>query len=396
LQQVVTRIVFAFIFLFSFYHTNAQDSCRLQVSIITCGTGEDLYSIYGHSAVRIIDSCNESDIVYNYGTFNFSDPDFYIKFTRGKLDYYVDSDNFSDFMGTYVFEGRSVQEQVLNLNQKDAKQIQLFLNENLKEENKNYKYDFLFNNCSTKIRDIFTNLFKGRYEYGSVIPNDSMSFKTVLDYYERNLHWERVGIDLLMSNIVDRKMTNYESMFLPDYLMKGFAKATLDGNKLVKETKLLLAEKNIPTKQTNFPLLIFWAFFALIFLMSNSPIFSKYLKYFDIPYFFILGILGTFILFMWLGTDHKVCAWNRNLLWAFPLHFIFAFLITFKSEKISQYARYASWLIVLCVLFGLFAAQTIPMELYPLILITYIRLIHYKKMQHQNTFSFMTFNDLWK
>ncbi|MBK8144797.1 MAG: DUF4105 domain-containing protein [Bacteroidetes bacterium] len=105
---------------------NCQDSCRLRISILTCGVAEELYSSYGHSAVRIIDSCAGTDIVYNYGTFNFGDPDFYIKFTRGKLEYYLNDESFEGFLSLYKEENRKVQEQVLRLGAEDALAVSNF------------------------------------------------------------------------------------------------------------------------------------------------------------------------------------------------------------------------------------------------------------------------------
>lgn len=357
----------------------AQDTARLRISMLTCGTGQDLYSIYGHSALRIIDSVRGTDKVYNYGTFNFGDPDFYMKFTRGKLPYYLNDDDFSDFLSLYEYEKRSMYEQILNLNPKDALAVQDFVLNNLKPENKYYRYDFLYDNCSTRIRDIFTKLFGKRFSYGEACESDSMSFRTILDHYERNLHWERVGINLLMSNEVDKKMTNEQSMFLPDYLMKGFAGAVLDGKPLVRETLKLLPEPSFVADIPNQPKMWFWGISLLLIFLSFLPAMHKPLMYVDVLLFLVLGLLGCLMLFMWFGTEHQVCTWNRNLLWAFPLHLVFAFLIPRQSEMASAYARYASWLIVLSLFYNLFAIQKFSAEFIPIIILIMFRLNHYAK-----------------
>lgn len=351
----------------------------LRISILTCGTGPDLYSIYGHSAVRVIDSLRETDIVYNYGTFNFSDPDFYMKFTRGKLLYYVNDEVFSDFVSLYQAEGRSVYEQVLALHAADALKVQDFLLQNIKPENKYYRYDFLFDNCSTRIRDIFTGLFGKRFAYGPAITSDSISFRTLLDFYERNLHWERFGINLLMSHRVDEKMSSEQSMFLPDYLMKGFRGAQLDGRPVVAETLQLLPEPAIAKDVPNEPRLIFWGLLLMLVLLSFVPALKAPLLLFDVLFFMLLGLLGCLMLFMWFGTEHEVCAWNRNLLWAFPLHLVFAFLLPRKLELAANYARYASALLVLSMIYGLFAEQKYMPELTPLLLLTLFRLSRYSR-----------------
>lgn len=356
-----------------------SNTCGLRISLLTCGTGSELYASYGHSALRIVDTCHRQDIVYNYGTFSFSDPDFYSKFTRGKLPYYLASESYDGFMEIYQEEGRSVTEQVLRLKPEDALVVQHFLYENLKEENKYYRYDFLYDNCSTRIRDLFDKQFAHRIEWGPIIANDSLPFRTVLDYYERNLHWERFGINLLMSDLVDRKMTSMQSMFLPDYLEKGFDKATLDGNKLVGEKQDLLPQGHASEIPLNEPKWYLWGLLLVIVLLSRFEKLRPLLVYFDVLLFMILGLLGMLMLFMWLGTEHKVCAWNRNLLWAFPLHVVFAALIPTKKEMVSRYAKYASWLLVVAVLYSFFAEQKYMPEIFPLLILIYLRLGKYSK-----------------
>ena len=119
---------------------NAQYTSRLRISLLTCTPGEELYSIFGHSALRVIDSNSVTDYVFNYGTFDFGDEDFYLKFTRGKLLYFVSIDRTQDFIFDYINEGRGITEQVLDLSGNEKKEIQHALIENLKEENRFYKY----------------------------------------------------------------------------------------------------------------------------------------------------------------------------------------------------------------------------------------------------------------
>lgn len=356
---------------------SAADSCSLRISILTCGVGDELYSCYGHSAIRIVDTCHGTDVVYNYGTFNFNDPDFYMKFTRGKLPYYVNAESMNAFMGLYMAEGRGVYEQVLGLNRQDALRVQLFLENNCKEENKYYHYDFLLDNCSTRVRDVFQKLFGGRLQLGYAMANDSCSFRDVLDIYEREKHWERFGINLLMSDVVDRKMSNLQSMFLPDYLMKGFAGAIMDGRQLVLETIPLLPQQVQIPHRINQPRLFLWALLLAVVLLSANKRFRNALTYFDVLLFLVTGLLGCFMLFMWLGTEHAVCGWNRNIFWAFPLHVLLAVLIPRKSDLVGRYASYASWLLIVSVLYGVVAEQAYIPEITPLLILLFFRLNRY-------------------
>jgi len=124
-------------------------------------------------------------------------------------------------------------------------------------------------------------------------------------------------------------------------------------------------------------LFFFLLFAAAYFLLSRLKTLKSSMIYLDSALFLIAGLLGIIMLFMWFGTDHKVCAWNRNLFWAFPLHLIFAGMLTFKSEKVSTYARSASWLITLSLIYQFFAQQKFDIEILPLILIIWLRLRYY-------------------
>lgn len=132
---------------------NAQDSSRLRISLLTCTPGEELYSTFGHSALRVTDSNAVTDLVYNYGTFNFDDEGFYLKFARGKLLYYVSVELFRDFAANYQYENRGITEQVLNLSGEEKIRMRHFLEENLQPQNRYYKYDFFFDNCTTRLRE---------------------------------------------------------------------------------------------------------------------------------------------------------------------------------------------------------------------------------------------------
>ena len=137
------------------YFAKAQDdSCTLRISLLTCTPGEELYSTFGHSAIRVVDLRNNTDLIFNYGTFDFNDPDFYKKFVQGKLLYFVSVDSIQNFLWEYEYFKRGVMEQVLNLTCAEKQNMIAALFENAKEENKYYRYDFNYDNCTTRLRDI--------------------------------------------------------------------------------------------------------------------------------------------------------------------------------------------------------------------------------------------------
>src|SRR5207237_648325 len=129
-------------------------TCSLRITVLTCSPGQDLYSIFGHNALRITDSSKGTDVIYNWGTFDFNEPNFYLKFMRGKLLYFLSPDKLEDFMYEYQYEGRSVNEQVLDISCEEKMKIKQLVDINMTGDNRFYKYDFLYDNCTTRIRDI--------------------------------------------------------------------------------------------------------------------------------------------------------------------------------------------------------------------------------------------------
>ena len=148
------RLLFIFS-LFTFHFSSfAQDSCGIRISLLTCTPGTELYSTFGHSALRVFDSSNNTDLVYNYGTFEFYDPDFYNKFVKGKLLYFVSIDSLPSFMEEYDYYKRGITEQAINISCEEKQRMVAALFENAKEENKYYRYDFNYDNCTTRLRDM--------------------------------------------------------------------------------------------------------------------------------------------------------------------------------------------------------------------------------------------------
>jgi len=201
-------------------YCKAQDSSHIRISLLTCTPGDELYSTFGHSALRVVDSSSVTDIVYNYGTFNFGDKDFYLKFIRGKLLYYVSIENFQDFKNDYQQDNRGITEQVLNFSAEEKIKIEEALIENLKEENKYYKYDFFFNNCTTRLRDIIENNKHPHPVFNYVMPVGSTFRNAIYQYLDKGEEpWSKLGIDLLLGAKTDAVMTARQSQFLPDNLM---------------------------------------------------------------------------------------------------------------------------------------------------------------------------------
>jgi hypothetical protein len=320
----------------------SDSSCRLQISLVTCAPGNELYSIFGHTAIRVFDSTNGSDVFYNYGTFDFDDPNFLVKFVRGKLDYYLSVESANDFFLTYQNERRTVTEQVLALSPQEKKSILQALLINISGNNKYYKYDFLFDNCTTRARDII----KGRSSFSQekLVPPGT-TFRNMLYVYldSSGMCWSKLGIDILLGSKIDKPVTIEQSNFLPDYLMFAFDSSNAK-HKLIEDKKVYKAfGVNNISKNNSQPLLVFGSLFLLMLLASFSK--NKFIQntyhYSSLFFVFITGIIGVLLLFMWLGTDHKSCSYNYNILWALPTNFIAAFTVNKEANYRKIYFRFA-------------------------------------------------------
>ena len=384
MAKTLQKILLAFFLLLaSQQQTIAQDSSRLRISLLTCTPGEELYSIFGHSAIRIIDSNNVTDYVYNYGTFNFDDEGFYLKFVRGKLLYYVSLERADDFIYNYMASGRGITEQLLNLSAKEKITVQKALNENLKEENKYYKYDFFLDNCTTRLRDIITNNKNPKPVLPAVMPANTRFRQAIHSYLDKGgQYWSKLGIDILLGAPTDKIMTAAEQEFLPDNLMSA-----LDSSKNVKiiASKTNLYEIGEQKKDDNLftPILCFSLLFLMIFLigLSKSKFSTIFLIGFDHVFFFIIGLLGILLILMWVATDHTMTKNNFNLIWALPTHTLASFFITSNKKYAKKYFLFTMILMIALLISWLLLPQEMNNSLLPIVLLIFYRSYarHYKK-----------------
>jgi Domain of unknown function (DUF4105) len=377
--NIVYQFLLAMVFTFACSTSNAAP---MQISLITCGTGDELYASFGHSGIRIVDSANGSDNIYNYGMFNFGDPNFYSKFVKGTLLYYSAAEPSEQFMYAYQMDKREVKEQVLNLNDSQCVALKKILDNNNLEQNKYYKYDFLFNNCSTKLRDIFDTLLGNQLVYKKVLPDDSLTFMQMLNSYLTTKHASRIGIDIILCSRVNDMMDNRESMFLPEWLSDNFAAATINGQSMVKETKMLLPDGEQKSMPFN---VLKWLFLIIsiagIWFSVKKPS-LVFWKWFDAVLFTTLGLLGCLFLFMWFVADHVETNHNACLLWALPTHLFWAYLA--NKKKFENYANISLFLAGLAIVIVHPLLQSTALEIYPLIALIIVRLFSYTSWQKNN------------
>ncbi len=362
-----------FIFCGNVYSQNIQLSNKAEVSIITVGQGENLYDSFGHSAIRIKDKANRLDRVYNYGTYNFNTPNFYTKFAQGKLLYDLSSYPFYYFLKAYINENRSVSEQILDLSLTEKQNYFNYLENNAKPENKKYLYDFFYDNCATKIREVNSNVLgKENLNYHDSILNENKTFRNLIHQKLNNQPWGKFGIDLALGSVIDKKASPKEYTFLPEYIKKSFANTTrakLD-IPLVKQTKTLYKSKKQKVSNTFFSPFIITTIIALliVFLTYFEYKKKKQNKILDFSILFLTGIIGLIIFLLWFATDHSATKGNFNILWAFLPNLIIAFTV-FKNRKFQKnYYLFIFILILLNLIFWVFKIQVFNFAILPLLI----------------------------
>jgi len=361
--------------IFSFSANAQEKPSALRISLITCTPGAELYSVFGHNALRIVDSAAGTDIAYNFGTFNFNDPDFYTKFVRGKLMYYLSQENFNDFLFSYQYFKRGVSEQVLNLSDQEKKAIQQALFENLREENRSYKYDFFYDNCSTRLRDIIFNSKSSQASNPPSFLPEGLTFRDHLHTYldRAEMNWTKLGIDIILGLEADTKMSISDAMFLPEFLAKGVTATELKSKKLSNDAVVLIPDAQpVPIKsqfwKTPFFVFLVISLFMILPLASKNQLVNKIQGVLTKVVFMSAGLIGLLLVFMWVATDHQSTAKNLNLVWAFPLHLIFVFRFNDLPIWLKAYAKAYVILVVLLLLISIVFPGIITYTLYPLMI----------------------------
>lgn len=382
IKHFLASLLVGVFLLFGFVQAKAfQLSDKAEISLITCAPGNGASTVYGHTAIRVKDFRSGYDIAFNYGIYDFDAPNFLYRFASGETDYLLAGYKFDAFVNSYKRNKRSVHEQVLDLTPVEKQNIVDFLIWNAKPENRIYRYNFFFDNCATRVRDVIADNVEG----GITFNEEKYSHKTLrqlVEDYHGKLLWLTFGIDLVVSSESDREVTFWEEMLLPDYLMNHFAEATkTSGNiPLVKKTITVYESGANEYKQSKLlDPFFFFLFVAVLLAIFSFKQFKKNEMRIGFDYFIygFIGLMGVVMSWMAIYSEHPAMSPNYNLLWALPINLLFVFVLIVKKwrAKTKYYHLFISVWLILFVAFSVFIPQEFHPVFYLLIIIVLCRSI---------------------
>ena len=342
---------------------------RIQISLLTCSPGKEVWAQYGHTAIRYYDKESGEDLAINYGIFSLDQTYFIPRFVLGMTDYRMGVQPMDMFLAQYSYEGRGVIEQVLNLSAEDKEVIYKALQENMKPENVVYRYNYFFDNCTTRARDMLVNHLHGKVVYPPA--EEDATFRSMIHKWNNKYEWSQFGEDLLLGVNADRKTTKSEQQFLPENLRSDFDKARYNGKPLVKETNVLL-DAETEVAEPVFPLspLSIALIFAVISLVMMLFSYRRQQVYWawDLALMLTSGLMGI-IFFVMIFSQHPCVSLNFILLFFNPLPLFFLYS-TIKKKKVIWWKIWG-----VLIILGLFGSlfQEIPL---PILIVASFLLLH--------------------
>lgn len=366
--------------LFSIQGYSQPLSPSAKVSLLICAPGDEIYSYFGHAAIRVNDPLYEKDIVFNYGLFSFETPHFIWRFAKGETDYQLGVQRMSSFMKEYHDDRRKVIEYELLMTPAEKESIYEALVENYKPENRIYRYSHFEDNCATRLRDQIEKAVGGKIKYDTS-GDQRMSFRNLIDLYLQDNSWSGFGIKLALGLPTDQISTFSQKMFLPDFLGNDMAKATVvRDDKVSPLTAPPVVVFDAPpfvrtfsfTSPAVLVLLFFFVVLALTLLERKR---KKRFDGLDVAVLLVFGVAGLILYFTTFISVMPSTKWNLNLFWAFPVHFLVGILWLFPSvrPKLTWYIRLTAIVTTLFLISIYFLPQTFHWLVVPLCLILLMR-----------------------
>lgn len=363
---------------------SGHDSIR--VSLLTCAAGEEIYSLFGHTAIRYENCTRGIDVVFNYGIFNFNAPNFVLRFALGETDYQLGATDYLYFADEYRYDGRDVWQQELNLKQKEKERLMALLRENYRPENRVYRYNFFYDNCATRPRDLIEKAISGQVVYADDMTDTQtgITFRDLLRKYSEGHPWCRFGMDLCMGPEADRPISRRVQMFVPFYLQEAFRHAGIedragDRRPLVwRERKIVEADKIVSKGFLDIATPLRMAC-LLLAAVAGSTAYGirkqKSLWGLDVCLLASAGLAGCLLAFLALFSQHPAVSPNYLLFVFHPFHLLcLPFVMgSIRKRRVSLYmAANAAVLTLFMALWPIIPQNFAPAVL-PLALCLWVR-----------------------
>ena len=333
-----------------------SDSATVSLMTVSPWNGA-IYALYGHTVIKVEDKSTGVDACFNYGYFDTSQPNFMFHFIRGETDYVLGATSYQAFLSEHGMRGLQAVEQELNLTLEQKQQLWEDLYINALPENKQYRYNFLFDNCATRPRDMVEKVLGSPIIYTAT--NTNQTFRDLIHECVHEFSWMEFGIDLVIGMDADKNITDREKMFLPHYLMNAIEGANIHNNDsndtplLISTTEVLKADSEIVERSEYsilkplpiaFAVLLITLFISFLQLRFNH---HKTALIYDTILFFVAGIVGLVVTFLVFFSEHPVVSPNWNLAWLHVFHLIFAFLFWVKSlKKVVYYYHFINFAVL--------------------------------------------------
>lgn len=331
-----------------------EPSDEISISLLTCQPGKEVYSLYGHTALRFHNKTKGIDLAINYGIFSFQQPFFTLRFIFGLTDYQMGIEPFQNFCMQYAYRERGIYEQILRLTEKEKATIAAAIMHNYQPENRVYRYNYFDNNCTTKARDMIADNLDADINYNHTTSSQTYTYRKLTHLYTENDRWTRFGNDLLLGLPADYPITNRQQQFIPEFLQNDFEKATLknsENHRLVTQSHWVIPPfdntANKPEAILPIHVLTILSLLNLMFLFLEIKKKSRFQTY-DFITMLLTGIPGI-VLFMMIFSQHPTVSLNLQILLFNPLSLIWAYT-AIRPSKRKLFIRYTRvWTAFLCL-----------------------------------------------
>lgn len=373
MKKIRLWLVCMWLAVFNVLHAQ-QDS--LQISLLTCSPGTEIYSLFGHTALRVQNFSRNLDVVFNYGMFSFNTPHFIYRFIKGETDYQLGVIPYVYFEAEYAERGSSVYQQVLNLSAEEKQTLLHLLTENYLPENRTYRYNYFYDNCTTRARDQIERCIKGTVVYPDSFPN--RSFRSIVHEFTVGAAWDELGIDLCLGAEADTPIDKRQQMFSPFYMKEYASDAYIIGDNGQKRPLVLKEEKVVDVAPAEIHSSFLSPLWCATFLLAISVLIgwwqwrrNKICWIWELLLFGAQGIAGCIIAFLFFFSVHPTVGSNWLLILFNPIPLLYLpFMVYFSVTRRKDWYHVVNmvYLTLFIVIFP-FCLQEFNLTVLPLALI---------------------------